>query len=83
LPVSVRRVALPKDLDGDCRRSSERYLIRIDRHLPEHEAIDVLLHEWAHTMAWYDNKDAHSREWGIAYATVYRIFLKEFLEETA
>lgn len=83
MPVNVRRVALPEYLDGDCQRKSDRYLIRIERTLPEHEAIDVILHEWAHTLAWNGFKDDHSREWGIAYASVYRRFLKDFLENAA
>lgn len=79
LPVCVRRVSLPKHLDGDCQRKNDRYLIRIEKNLPEHEAIDTLLHEFAHAHAWHDFKECHSREWGIAYAAIYRRFLKEFL----
>ena len=58
LPVIVRRVSLPKHLDGDCQRKIDQYLIRIEKTLPEHEAIDTLLHEFSHTLAWHDFKDA-------------------------
>lgn len=79
--MSVRRLKLSDRLDGDCQFKKDRFLIRINRLLPEHEAVEVVLHEWAHTLAWdLCQADHHCDEWGKAYSRVYRAFLKEFLD---
>lgn len=75
--VNVRRVPLPDDLDGDCQLKNGKFLIRINKNLPEHEAIETFLHEYAHAHAWDETKDDHSDEWGKAYSRLYRVFLKE------
>lgn len=80
MPVKVRRVRTAKDLDGDCAHRDTYFYIRINRTLPEHEAIWTLLHEWAHTLAWNSSRDVHCSEWGKAYSRVYRTFLKECLD---
>lgn len=80
-PVSVRRVKMSKAYDGDCELKKKYFLVRINNRLPEHVAIDTLLHEYAHCVAW--NKcmvDHHCSEWGKAYSKIYRAFLKEFLD---
>jgi Zn-dependent peptidase ImmA (M78 family) len=65
--------------DGDCQFKSDRFLIRINRKLPEHEAIDTVLHEYAHVIAWKKCQyDDHCDEWGKAYSRIYRSFLKQF-----
>jgi len=79
-PVSVRRVALSDELDGDCQWKVDRFLIRINRNLPEHEAIETFIHEYAHAHAWDITKDDHSDDWGKAYSRLYRTFLKEFFQ---
>lgn len=80
-PVSVRRLRLSDSLDGDCQLKGEKFLIRINRNLSEHEAIEVALHEWAHALAWWRCPlDEHCDEWGKAYSRVYRAFLREFLD---
>ena len=79
-PVSVRRLRLSDRLDGDCQFKDDHFLIRINRKLVEHEAIETALHEWAHVIAWdLCSADDHCDEWGKAYSRVYRAFLKEFL----
>jgi hypothetical protein len=78
LPVKVRRVKTSKTLDADCQRKEGYFLIRIDRDLAEHEAIEALVHEWAHTLVW-ENTREHTNEWGKAYSKVYRILLREIL----
>lgn len=70
---------VPKGLDGDCQIKNDHYLIRIDPSLQEHEALDTLLHEWAHALSLTKSGDEHGSEWGIAYSKVYRAFLKHIL----
>ena len=80
LPVKVRRVRLKRGIDGDCEKCVGHYYIRINRNLSESEAIDTLIHEWAHALSWSIRGDDHCDEWGKAYSRVYRVFLKDCLE---
>lgn len=81
-PVNVRRLKLSEHLDGDCGFSNDKFLIRINKNLPDHEAIETLLHEWAHAVAWDRCPvDEHCDEWGKAYSRVYRAFLKQFMDK--
>lgn len=73
-PVRLRRVPLSK-LDGDCDYRNDTYWIRIDKALPEYYAIEVLIHELAHALAWGKDKDSHGPNWGKAYSFVYRTYL--------
>lgn len=87
-PVSVRRVRLV-DLDGDCSLGKKRFFIRINREISESSAIDTLLHEWAHAIAWnhlHDSLDwqefekrSHDASWGVAYSEVYRVYEQCYL----
>lgn len=56
--------------------------------------MDVILHEWAHALAWNDlldnaktdddfNKLAHDASWGVAYSRVYQIYEQKFLPSLA
>lgn len=74
LPVKVRRVSVPFNNDGDCQKKDGYFLIRIERTLEEHEAIETLLHEWAHLLVW-DHTQKHTNEWGVAYSKMYRFFI--------
>ena len=71
-PVSIRRTRVPYDVQGDCQRLAAGYRIRIDRELGEAHQIDVLLHEYGHTLAY---EPEHGAAWGKAYARVYRAYL--------
>lgn len=76
-PIQVRRVRLCKGIDGDCQLKNEKFIIRINRNLNENQAIDTLLHEIGHCLAWdEDNDEFHGPNWGAAYSVVYREFLK-------
>lgn len=80
--VSVRRVRLGKYVFGDCNKvGKNKFLIRIKNSLPSTYAIDILLHEWAHVLAWHSPGEDHGMNWGKAYSKVYRVFEDEFLEE--
>ena len=51
-PVVVRAATLPPDTLGCCHRTDARFVIRLAGTLTEQQAIEVLLHEWAHSLAW-------------------------------
>jgi len=96
-PIYVRRVKMPKEDFGDCcfYPDDKKFVIRIERNLGYYMAIEVLLHEFAHAVAWdkYDErcnfkvstdssdeqKRLHGPDWGRAYSKVYRHFL-EYLD---
>jgi hypothetical protein len=46
----------------------------------KNQLIDILVHEWAHILAWDAPGDEHGGAWGRAYSRVYRIYLKEYVE---
>lgn len=79
-PIKVRVTTLPlvsKDSDmrlyGDTQDNEDHYLIRINKDSDLTTQKDTLIHEWAHCLAgWDDDHSAHSKEWGIAYAKIYR-----------
>jgi hypothetical protein len=87
-PVSVRRVKM-SGLDGDCSLGKKQFFIRINRDISEASAIDTLLHEWAHAIAWnhlHDSLDwqefekrSHDASWGVAYSEVYRVYEQCYL----
>ena len=80
-PVYVRMVKMPKGDDGDCnfyknrKKSDRKFVIRIHNELSTLMAVEVLIHEMAHVLAWGKDKDFHGPNWGKAYSIVYRCFL--------
>lgn len=85
-PVSIRRVKMPRGVDGDCCLQRKKFYIRIDKGLKESEAILVLIHEYAHARSWNHLHDAmddqeffdtsHNAVWGVAYSECYSIWEK-------
>jgi hypothetical protein len=89
-PVVVRAASLPPDTLGYCHRTDERFVIRLADRLSEPEAVEVLLHEWAHALAWNHALDrlatdadvhpetfeagAHDGAWGVAFSQVWRAY---------
>jgi hypothetical protein len=86
LPVVVRLGATGPYCLGHCRRLKSQFRICISRDLSEESAIELLIHEWAHALAWprkadflassrltraQRQKPFHGAEWGEAYAKVY------------
>ncbi|NQW48777.1 MAG: hypothetical protein HQ464_13540 [Planctomycetes bacterium] len=79
--------------DGDCCVDRGKFQIRVSRQLNESDAVDVLLHEWAHALSWEAcvGKVAYSRsisdhefdrlshgpKWGLAFSRVYLCFTSE------
>lgn len=94
-PVHVRRCRIAASMDGDCRRTRARFVIRISASLREDVALDALVHEWAHALAWNHLHDRlpdrvalsdadierlyHGPEWGVAYSRVYTTLVGEVL----
>ena len=60
-PVDVQVTRVSRRCEGDCGREGQRFRIRISNRLTESAAIDVLLHEWAHALAWNYRLDKLSR----------------------
>ena len=76
----------------------QRFRITIRKDLNEDAAIDTLIHEWAHSLAWnymlekaaleltqgqidqaeFEDR-AHGPEFGVAFATVWRVFVRNIL----
>jgi Zn-dependent peptidase ImmA (M78 family) len=85
-PISVKRLKMSMKLCGTCALVDKKFIIRIANRLDEDAAIDTLLHEWAHAIAWSHLHDAltpdkryikdHDATWGVAYAEVYNVYLK-------
>jgi Zn-dependent peptidase ImmA (M78 family) len=80
-PVSIQRVKLADSCHGYCQLKNKKFLIRINRDLDVATAIDTLIHELAHAIAWDAKGDIHGTEWGKAYSKVYRLYLKECIEK--
>ena len=75
-PVQIIRTTLPKDKDGECGLTNDKFIIKIKKSLPEYYSIDVLIHEYGHALSWEKEKDQHGLEWGKAYSKIYRKFLE-------
>lgn len=94
-PVTVLVGRQLSDRDGDCSIVRGEFQIRVCKSLNEVEAIECLLHEWAHAISWEaclgtaaksrglsaDEFDrlAHGPKWGIAYSKVYLCFTSEIV----
>jgi predicted SprT family Zn-dependent metalloprotease len=83
----VRRRKIALKLWGDCcvtgSGTSRRFQIRIDREANDDMAREVLMHEWAHALAWRhldDNREDeewHTDVFGCVYAKIYRAVFDE------
>jgi hypothetical protein len=89
-PVIVRTSWLPPDTLGECVRRKRRFVVRLNRAMNEGQAVETLLHEWAHALAWNYSLDrmardpdvdrelfeaaSHDEAWGCAYSRVWRAF---------
>lgn len=78
-PIRVIRTRLKEDA-GDCLLKDGRFIIRIDTRLGQDAAVLILLHEWAHALAWdapgwLPGEEDHHPAWGMAYSRVYEVWL--------
>jgi hypothetical protein len=69
------------------------FVIRLSDELEEEGAVDSLIHEWAHALAWNLEHDrlakstrmtrehfdvaTHGPDWGVAYSRVYLVLAEE------
>lgn len=75
--VSVKRLPSEEMTDeyGYVLKERDRFEIYLDKSLTEYETEHVLLHEWAHMLAWqpyHPLMGDHSPNWGVWYALVWR-----------
>lgn len=61
-PVIIRTGKVSGNADGLTKRNRNRFVIHLDRYLNEKSAVEVLIHEWAHCMAWSLMHDKASDE---------------------
>jgi hypothetical protein len=89
MPVSIKVKALPLNTLGHCRRHAKKFVIELNALMGQEQAIDTLLHEWSHALAWHLVLDklskagvcekeifdeiSHDETWGCAYSRVYRV----------
>ena len=79
--VTVRRKRMTTNATdcGECIFNSrhKRFVINIEKRQHNPLTIDSVLHEWAHALTWFgSDDDHHGPEWGLAYAKIYRRFLR-------
>ena len=94
-PVVIRTAWLPPTTLGECIRRPSRFVIRLNNRLDEQGAIETVLHEWGHALAWNYSLDSlakqpdvdrdeferasHDEAWGCAYARVWRTYSVDIL----
>ncbi len=71
-PVSVLLLDMGASW-GNTTWDGEKFIIRMHRDAEYAVLIDVLIHEWAHTLVWDAATEGdHGPLWGTAYARCYR-----------
>jgi hypothetical protein len=54
-----------------------RFDVYLDKRMPIGSVLDYLIHELSHVISWHhDEKDDHGILFGVAYARIYRHYLK-------
>lgn len=79
LSLSIRRCVMPRGKSADCtKRPDGSYLIRISNEVDATAQVVLLIHELAHAISWDTDthQSDHGPKFGIAYAKVWRSFLK-------
>lgn len=75
--ISVRSKPMKK-FHGYTEYTGAWFHVKINRKQSHDLRIDALIHEWAHCLSWFgaEQTEEHSAEWGLAYARIYRAFIK-------
>lgn len=85
-PVRVSRRRIPNDTQARCKfvpkpGSKSYFLIQIQPDLDFQYQIELLIHEWAHAMAWFapetGDKTDHPDEWGLCVARCHRAVIHD------
>ena len=89
-PVQLVFKKLPDSVLGQCRMLGNKFIITLNSAMGGPQATDVLVHEWAHALAWnylhnnlsntavnqsHFDKIVHDEAWGCAYSKTYRAYL--------
>jgi hypothetical protein len=71
--VTIRCLPITAKRHGDCDLVDGRFVIRIERRLPEIAAIDQLTHEFAHVLSWDEwcRTEKHGPKYWSAHRKVY------------
>jgi len=77
LPVIVRRQKLEHN-SGYCTKKDDKFIIKICNTLDENTQVLILVHEWAHILAWDADGGDHGPSWGKCYARCWRAFSEDF-----
>lgn len=77
-PISVRRRNLNStNCVGYCVKNGKKFQIVVCNTLNEDSAVLILIHEFAHALAWGKEND-HDAIWGRCYAKCWRVFTDDF-----
>lgn len=89
-PVKLVINKMANGLLGSCRLVGGKFVIRLNSDMGPPQAIDVLVHEWAHALSWNYTHDkltagtsnrelvdwaTHDATWGCAYSRTYCAYL--------
>lgn len=72
---SFVREDLEETNTGHTTKDRRRFTITIDKKLSVYETEHVLIHEWAHVLAWRPHHPLagdHGPDWGVWYSLAYR-----------
>jgi predicted metal-dependent hydrolase len=75
LSFSVKRGKIIEGNFAYCQKVGEKYVVMIDRSIPEDWAMFLLPHELAHAIAYHEEKDHGPMFWS-AYEINYETYVK-------
>lgn len=78
IPVRVVRQRIAGGHAGDTTKTEKGFRVRVHSDLAFSLAVDTLVHEWAHCLAWDLPGPAHSAAWGVLYADLYRELIDQW-----
>jgi len=79
LPVDVRLEDPGPDMLGLTEFNGNRIIIRVSPVLDEQLQVEILVHEWAHAMAWPHETLDHDSLWGVMFSRAYRVSIGEMI----